>query len=74
NFKSHGRKIVWENQDSAAHTITSGTPNDGPDGFFDSGLINPREQFTITVKEYGEYNYFCMVHPWMKGTISVRWF
>ena len=34
-----GGEVVWENVDNAAHTVTSGSPADGPDGSFDSSLI-----------------------------------
>ena len=31
--------MIWENIDNAAHLATSGTPDGGPDGIFDSGMI-----------------------------------
>ena len=34
-----GSEVIWENNDNAAHTVTSGTPTDGPDGVFDSQLV-----------------------------------
>jgi len=34
-----GGKVQWVNEDSAAHTITSGTPDEGPTGQFDSSLF-----------------------------------
>jgi len=36
---SAGEEITWSNDDTAAHTVTSGSPADGPDGNFDSGLF-----------------------------------
>jgi len=36
---SVGGKVIWNNVDSAAHTVTSGTPSDGPNGTFDSSLF-----------------------------------
>ena len=63
--------IKWENADTAAHTVTSGTIEDGPDGIFDSGLFNPGADFQFQFKEAGEYEYFCIVHPWMKGLVTV---
>ena len=32
-------EVTWLNTDTAAHTVTSGTPDDGPDGYFDSSVI-----------------------------------
>ena len=36
---ANGSKITWSNDDHVAHTITSGTIKEGPDGIFDSGLF-----------------------------------
>jgi len=66
-----GEEVTWANQDTEAHTITSGTPADGPDGLFDSGLIENYMYFYHTFDEPGTYDYFCMVHPWMQGKVAV---
>jgi plastocyanin len=66
-----GDTVTWQNNDSAAHTVTSGTPSDGPDGTFDSSLFMPGKTFSYTFDKAGEYNYFCMVHPWMTGKVNV---
>lgn len=66
-----GEEITWSNDDSAAHTVTSGTPSVGPDGNFHSGLFMAGSTFSVTLDAVGEYPYFCMVHPWMTGTITV---
>jgi plastocyanin len=68
---SVGDKITWSNDDSAAHTVTSGTPADGPDGNFDSSLFMAGNVFSITFNEVGDYPYYCMVHPWMIGIVQV---
>jgi len=64
--------VRWENADTAAHTVTSGTPEDGPDEIFDSSLFPPGDVFQWQFTEVGEYNYFCLVHPWMDGVITVK--
>jgi len=69
---SAGEEITWSNDDTAAHTVTSGSPADGPDGNFDSGLFMAGGTFSTTLDESGEYPYFCMVHPWMTGNITVN--
>lgn len=63
--------VTWENADTAAHTVTSGTAENGPDGIFDSGLFGPGKDFRHQFTEQGNYDYFCLVHPWMDGTIKV---
>jgi len=67
-----GETVTWSNDDSAAHTVTSGTPTGGPDGTFDSSLFMADTTFSHTFDNAGEYNYFCMVHPWMTGKIQVN--
>ena len=69
---SAGEEITWSNDDSAAHTVTSGTPSEGPDGLFDSSLFMAGGTYSVTLDDAGEYPYFCMVHPWMTGIITVN--
>ena len=66
-----GGEVIWSNVDSAAHTVTSGNPSDEPGGVFDSSLFMAGTTFSHTFDEAGTYEYFCMVHPWMKGIIQV---
>lgn len=67
-----GTKVTWVNDDTAAHTITSGTPTDGPDGTFDSSLLPAGKSYSFTFDDEGTFAYFCQVHPWMTGTIIVK--
>jgi len=64
-----GDTIIWKNGDIAAHTVTSGTASEGPDNVFDSGLFGPGKLYSYKFSETGHYPYFCIVHPWMEGTI-----
>jgi len=66
-----GDELSWYNDDTAAHTVTSGSPSDGPDGMFDSGIFMAETTFSHTFDEAGTFDYFCMVHPWMKGIVQV---
>jgi plastocyanin len=67
-----GDTVHWMNVDTAAHTVTGGSPADGPSGVFDSSLVMADATYEFTFDEAGSYDYFCMVHPWMVGTISVN--
>ena len=67
-----GGTVTWENTDNAAHTATGGTPADGPSGAFDSSLVMAGGSFAQTFDSEGTYPYFCMVHPWMQGTVVVE--
>ena len=66
-----GGEVIWENNDTAAHTITSGTAVEGPSGVFDSSLIMAGSSFSHTFEDAGTFDYFCMVHPWMAGAVMV---
>ncbi|MDH5569063.1 MAG: plastocyanin/azurin family copper-binding protein [Nitrosopumilus sp.] len=67
-----GEKVIWKNTDTAAHTVTSGNPGDGPDGKFDSSLFMAGNSFVHKFENAGTFDYFCMVHPWMIGSIMVE--
>ena len=69
---SSGTTVIWENVDAAAHLATSGTPDGGPDGTFDSGMIMGGDSFEFEFTEKGEFPYYCIVHPWMVGTVTVE--
>ena len=61
--------VLWQNSDIGFHTVTSGKGS--PDGLFDSGLFGPSETFSQTFSSSGTFDYFCVVHPWMTGSITV---
>jgi plastocyanin len=69
-----GTTIRWTNNDSVAHTVTSGA-SDGlagtPDGKFDSGFLDAGATWEYTFDEAGVYPYYCIPHPWMRGTLVV---
>ena len=65
-------EVIWTNDDTAAHTVTSGSPQKGPSGKFDSGLVLSGGTFTHKFASAGAFDYFCMVHPWMVGIVEVK--
>ena len=66
-----GETVFWKNQDAAFHSVTSGFYDD-PDGLFDSELLDPEDIFSYKFTEEGIYDYYCTLHPWMKGIILVE--
>ena len=68
---SHGDTIQWTNEDSEIHTVTSKT---GFGEIFDSGSMNPDSVFTLNTSNLavGEYEYLCVVHPWMVATLVIE--
>lgn len=68
---SHGDTIQWTNEDSTIHTVTSKLDFGK---MFDSGSMNPDIVFTLNTSDLslGEYEYFCVVHPWMVSTFVIE--
>ena len=65
-----GNQVTWVNEDSAFHSVTSGFYGE-PSDLFDSGHLDPYESFTFNFDDKGTYDYFCTLHPWMKGQVLV---
>ena len=66
-----GKQVTWVNEDSAFHSVTSGF-YETPTELFDSGHLDPYESYTLTFDESGTFDYFCTLHPWMKGQVIVE--
>ncbi len=66
-----GNQVTWVNEDSAFHSVTSGFYG-APTELFDSGHLDPFESYTLTFDETGIYDYYCTLHPWMKGQVIVE--
>jgi nitrite reductase (NO-forming) len=70
-----GSTVIWTNDDSNIHTVTSGVPNTPNVGqVFDSGLtslISPSKTYSHKFTSAGEFSYFCRIHPNMVGEIEV---
>ncbi len=60
-----GTTVTWVNGDQVSHTVTSN------DGKFDSAAIENGGEFNFTFSEPGTYNYYCKIHPSMKGVVAV---
>jgi len=63
--------VTWTNNDTVLHTVTSGNPDAGPSRVFDSSLIGPNNQFNYTFSAEGQFKYYCTLHPFMTGTVTV---
>src|SRR5215218_2883019 len=70
-----GDEVTVVNQDTVPHTATSGTGATDPNSAksFDTSIINGGESATISLAqvEPGQYDYYCMIHPYMTGKITV---
>jgi plastocyanin len=71
-----GDKITVNNADTMPHTVTNGKSGSDPTSgkLFDTSIINggdSAEIDTATV-DAGAHPYYCMVHPYMTGTLTVE--
>lgn len=68
-------KIIWINNDTVAHSVTSDDYVDQINGKFDSldtiGLVPPSGTYEFTFTKVGEYPYYCVPHPHMTGKVLV---
>jgi plastocyanin len=71
NVKAGGA-VVWTNEDTVAHTVTSGSGfNDQTLGReFDSGFLG--KGFSHIFFKPGVFPYFCEIHPTMVGKVIVK--
>lgn len=60
-----GATVIWTNNDSFDHTVTSDT------AVFDSGTIASGQTFELTFNEIGTFNYHCSFHTFMHGEVTV---
>ena len=68
--------VEWINHDqSAQHTVTSGTPGNST-GFFDSGALPFNGNFQLSFNSatglIGNFPYYCTLHPWITAKISAN--
>ena len=70
---SKGVIVTWTNKDSALHTVVSRAHAAGssfPE--FDSEYIGPNDTFKYAFSTVGTFDYYCVLHPFMKGKVIVR--
>jgi plastocyanin len=60
-----GEEITFVNDDDEAHTVSA------TDKTFDSGGLDTNQKWQYVFKTPGKFNYFCEMHPYMKGTVTV---
>lgn len=66
-----GDTVVWKNADTVRHTVSSGSPQKGQSGIFDSGDIPPGQWFSYRFTEVGKFPFYCTLHPWKTGLVNV---
>ena len=68
-----GATVTWKNADSTLHTVTSGSAESGESGtVFDSSYLAAGKTFQWTFPTAGTFDYYCTLHPFMKGQVVVN--
>ncbi len=62
---SAGDIVTWKQDQGVAHIIVS-------QGSFESKVLNKGDEFSWTFKDKGAYEYYCSIHPSMRGKITVE--
>jgi plastocyanin len=60
-----GDTVTFVNDDDEAHTVTA------TGKAFDSGGLDTNQSWQHAFKTKGKYSYFCEMHPYMKGSVTV---
>jgi plastocyanin len=64
-----GDTVTWTNSDDIQHTVTK---VGGPGAQFDSGNLDPGDEFEQTFDKKGLIKYVCTIHANQEGTITVE--
>jgi plastocyanin len=71
-----GDKITVNNKDTMPHTVTNGESGSDPNSgkLFDTSIINGGDSAEIDTSavDTGAHPYYCMVHPYMTGSLTVE--
>lgn len=69
-----GGTVTMSNTADVAHAWLSGDLDDRASmgAVFESDVVYPNQAYEWIPKTSGEYPYFCVLHPWMTGLITVR--
>jgi plastocyanin len=60
-----GQTITWTNSGTSPHDATS------TDGSWKTPLLTSGKSASVTFSTPGTFDYSCVLHPWMKGTVVV---
>ena len=64
-FAGPGDTVTWYNAGGTAHTV------DANSGAFESPILDPGSDYSVTFDTGGVYFYHCDIHPNMKGMVVV---
>jgi len=66
-----GTTVTWQNQDDIPHTVQSQDSQGNIISLFNSGLLKTGDTFSYKFDKPGVFHYFCTIHPWRIGMVTV---
>lgn len=66
-----GTTVVWQNEDNIGHTIQSQDNKGNIISMFNSNVLKTGDTFSYKFDKPGVYHYFCTIHPWRIGIVTV---
>jgi len=66
-----GTTVTWENEDNIGHTVQSQDEKGNIIPLFNSNVLKTGETFSYKFEKPGVYHYFCTIHPWRIGIVTV---
>jgi plastocyanin len=62
-----GSTVVWTNRTAVAHNVVFKEPS-----IQSSNLFNEGETFSTNFERTGTFEYYCTLHPTMRGAVTVK--
>jgi plastocyanin len=72
NATVNGSAVVWRNDGHTTHTVATNATLNGSLPTFSSPSIVNGGTYSFSFTTAGTYNYYCTIHPWMKGTVIAK--
>ena len=66
-----GTTVIWQNEDNIGHTVQSQDAQGNIIPVFNSPVLKTGDTFTYKFDKPGVYHYFCTIHPWRIGIVTV---
>jgi plastocyanin len=66
-----GTTVIWQNEDNIGHTIQSQDNKGNIISMFNSNILKTGDTFSYKFDKPGMYHYFCTIHPWRIGIVTV---
>jgi plastocyanin len=63
---SKGTKVTWKFEDDTDHTVTADRKT------FKSADLKNGKTYSFTFNTAGKYSYFCSIHQYMTGSVTVN--